>query len=100
MMDDSAPTYKKGKLVETYKKMCSLKNGLWLLKYAGRSATKMIKKMGVEKRGNAERDIKLNFHHIYQGSSKSAHRSQDINQKSETDRQRCYKFEVPSTPLT
>ena len=36
MMDDSAPTHKKKKLVKTYKNVLSKKkNGLWLLKYAG-----------------------------------------------------------------
>ena len=32
MMDDSAPIHERRKLVKTYK-MCSLENGLWLLRY-------------------------------------------------------------------
>ena len=43
IMDDSAPTHARRKLVKTTK-MCSLKTGLWLLKYAGRPIPKMIKK--------------------------------------------------------
>ena len=45
MMDDSASTHKRRKLVKTYKnvlKMCSLENGLWLLKYAERSTPKNV----------------------------------------------------------
>ena len=44
MMDDSAPIHERRKLVKTYKKMCSLENGLWLLRYAGRPTPKMIKR--------------------------------------------------------
>ena len=43
MMDDSAPIHERRKLVKI-KKMCSLENGLWLLRYAGRPTPNMIKK--------------------------------------------------------
>ena len=43
-MDDSAPPYERRNLL-TPTKMYSLKNGLWLLRYAGRpTPKKMIKK--------------------------------------------------------
>ena len=41
MMDDNAPTHERRKLVKTYK-TCSLENGLWLLKYAGRPSPKYV----------------------------------------------------------
>ena len=44
MMDDSAPTHKRRKLVKTYK-ICSLKNGLWLLKYVGRPTLDGVEKL-------------------------------------------------------
>ena len=43
MMNDSAPIHKRRKLVKPTK-MCSLENGLWLLRYAGRPSPKMIKR--------------------------------------------------------
>ena len=43
MMNDSAPTHERRKLVKTYTKMCSLENGLWLLiKSVGRPTHKNV----------------------------------------------------------
>ena len=39
IMDDSAPTHERRKLVKTYKNV-SLENGLWLLRYAERLTQK------------------------------------------------------------
>ena len=54
MMDDNAPIHERRKLVKPTNKMCSLVNGLQLLRYAGRPTPKMIKKDGVEKRPQNE----------------------------------------------
>ena len=44
MMYDITLTYKRRKLVKTYKKKCSLENGPSLLKYARRPTPKIYKK--------------------------------------------------------
>ena len=45
MMDDSATTGERRNLIKPTK-MCSLKNGQWLLKYARKPNPKMIKRSG------------------------------------------------------
>ena len=52
MMEDSAPTHERKKHIKTFLKICSLKNRLWLLKYAGRPTSKKNKqtKKKIEKK--------------------------------------------------
>ena len=49
MMDDSAPTHERRKFIKTYKHVFPSKNGLRLLKSAGRPTLKKDEIDGVEK---------------------------------------------------
>ena len=58
MMNDSAPIHERRKLVKTYKNVL-LKNGLWLLRYAGRPTPKMIKRWSRKTATNVKNLCKL-----------------------------------------
>ena len=58
MMDDIASIPIEGKWLKKLKKMCSLENGLWLLKYARRPTPIKIKnKYDVEKWSPTEKYV-------------------------------------------